>query len=127
MLTAPARSTSIFTGMCRRTPCGRCMWNWMEMTNLNKDVDSASSDLPGGVMPQPQTRLLLVDDDDGFRESLGLNLLDEGFAVAGFSNGADVLKFFEQSGAADVLLLDWRMPGMDGLEVLRQIRKRGIE
>ena len=51
-----------------------------------------------------QTRLLLVDDDDFFRESLGLNLIDEGFAVTSFSNGADTLKYFEAGGEADVLL-----------------------
>ena len=72
------------------------------------------------------TRILLVDDDDFFRESLGLNLIDEGFAVTSFANGGDTLKFFEAGGAADVLLLDWRMPGMDGLEVLRQLRRREL-
>jgi two-component system response regulator ChvI len=73
-----------------------------------------------------QTRLLLVDDDDFFRESLGLNLIDEGFSVTSFSNGADTLDYFESGRAADVLLLDWRMPGMDGLEVLRQLRRRSL-
>ncbi len=70
---------------------------------------------------------MLVDDDDGFRESLGLNLIDEGFAVTSLSNGIDTLAFFDDGGDADVLLLDWRMPTLDGLEVLRQLRRRGIE
>jgi two-component system response regulator ChvI len=74
-----------------------------------------------------EIRLLLVDDDDFFRESLGLNLLDEGFLVTSFSNGADALSFFENGGEAEVLLLDWRMPGLDGLEVLRQLRRRNVQ
>lgn len=85
------------------------------------------SNPPAERIPLAPTRLLLVDDDDFFRESLGLNLIDEGFAVTSFSNGADTLKYFESGGGADVLLLDWRMPGMDGLEVLRQLRRRELQ
>jgi two-component system response regulator ChvI len=70
-------------------------------------------------------RLVLVDDDDLFRESLGLNLLDEGFAVTSFSNGPSALEWFDKGGEADVVLLDWRMPGMNGLEVLRALRDGG--
>ena len=98
------------------------------MTEATNDVSSASD---GSSSTQTasagEIRLLLVDDDDGFRESLGLNLVDESFAVTSFSNGPDALHFVDEGGSADVLLLDWRMPGMDGLEVLRQLRKRGID
>src|ERR1700689_3359266 len=101
------------------------------MTEPISDASTASNSLlsspPGEAAPSVPTRLLLVDDDDFFRESLGLNLIDEGFAVTSFSNGADTLKFFEAGGEADVLLLDWRMPGMGGLEVLRQPRRRELQ
>jgi two-component system response regulator ChvI len=103
------------------------------MIEPTNDASSASNGSPGAPTaastPQDQepTHLLLVDDDDDFRESLGLNLLDEGFKVTSLSNGADTLRYFEGGGTADVLLLDWRMPGLDGLEVLRQLRKRGHE
>ena len=70
--------------------------------------------------------LLLVDDDDLFRESLGLNLIDEGYQVTSFANGRDVLAYLEEGGAADVVLLDWRMPNLTGLEVLRRLRRNGI-
>ena len=69
--------------------------------------------------------LLLVDDDDLFRESLGLNLIDEGYEVTSFANGREVLAYLDQGGGADVMLLDWRMPNLTGLDVLRQIRAAG--
>jgi two-component system response regulator ChvI len=70
--------------------------------------------------------LLLVDDDDLFRESLGLNLLDEGYEVTSFGNGRDALAYLDRGGGADVILLDWRMPNLNGLEVLRRMRRTGI-
>ncbi len=70
--------------------------------------------------------LLLVDDDDLFRELLGLNLIDEGYEITSFGNGSDALSYFESGGSADVALLDWRMPNLTGLEVLRRMRRSGI-
>ncbi|MGH7089195.1 MAG: response regulator transcription factor, partial [Stellaceae bacterium] len=74
---------------------------------------------------RPGARIVLVDDDDSFRESLSLNLLDEGFNVATFTSGAGALGYFAEGGSADAILLDWRMPGMNGLEVLRELRRSG--
>lgn len=71
-------------------------------------------------------RLLLVDDDDLFRESLGLNLSDEGYEVTSVAGGRDALDFLENGSAVDVVLLDWRMPNLSGLEVLRQMRRTGL-
>jgi two-component system response regulator ChvI len=88
--------------------------------------NTASSSSPLTANPAAQgARLVLVDDDDLFRESLGLNLLDEGFAVTSFSNGPSALEWFDKGSEADVVLLDWRMPGMNGLEVLRALREGG--
>ncbi len=70
--------------------------------------------------------VVLVDDDDPFRESLCLNLKDEGFQVTEFAEGASALDFFLTGGEADVLLLDWKMPVMDGLEVLRRLRTTSV-
>ena len=69
--------------------------------------------------------LLLVDDDDLFRESLGLNLVDEGYEVTSFGNGQDALAYLN-GGSADVMLLDWRMPELTGIDVLRRMRGTGI-
>ena len=72
------------------------------------------------------SHLVLVDDDDLFRESLTLNLIDEGYQVTSFANGRDALAYLEAGGAADVVLLDWRMPNLTGIEVLRRLRRAGI-
>lgn len=71
--------------------------------------------------------IALVDDDDLFRESLGLNLADEGYQVVPFDRGAPALDYFASGGAADIILLDWRMPKMDGIDVLRHLRATGVE
>jgi two-component system response regulator ChvI len=70
-------------------------------------------------------QIVIVDDDDAFRESLGLNLVDEGYAITSFSSGAAALDYFSAGGEAHAILLDWRMPGMDGLELLRSLRRAG--
>jgi two-component system response regulator ChvI len=72
------------------------------------------------------SHLVLVDDDDLFRESLTLNLIDEGYQVTSFGNGRDALAYLEAGSAADVVLLDWRMPNLTGIEVLRRLRRAGI-
>jgi two-component system response regulator ChvI len=69
--------------------------------------------------------LLVVDDDDLFRESLGLNLIDEGYEVTSFSSGPDALAYLDGGGGGDVMLLDWRMPEMTGIDVLRHMRSAG--
>ncbi len=70
-----------------------------------------------------EARIAIVDDDDLFRESLGLNLVEEGFEVVDFANGEGVLDYLLAGNSADAVLLDWRMPGLDGPAVLRRLRE----
>jgi two-component system response regulator ChvI len=69
------------------------------------------------------SRIVLIDDDELFRESLEQNLRDSGFTVRAFDRGEPALSFFETGGGADVVLLDWKMPEMNGIEVLRRLRQ----
>ena len=95
----------------------------------NRTILLSCSSILLAMAPAPaavRVRILVVDDDDEFRESLSLNLVDEGFAVTTFANGPSALEYVAGGENAEVILLDWRMPGMNGLEVLRELRQRGI-
>ncbi len=64
--------------------------------------------------------ILVVDDDDAIRTLLHDELLDEGYQVLTANNAQDALKMV-QSEALDLVILDIRMPGMNGLEALPRI------
>jgi two-component system response regulator FixJ len=66
---------------------------------------------------------VVVDDDDAVRESTMRLLLRAGHRVHGFSRGGDFIQH-EALTEADAILLDLRMPGMSGIDVLRSLRKR---
>jgi CheY-like chemotaxis protein len=69
--------------------------------------------------------ILIVDDDAFMRWSLATNLEDEGFEPRAFGSGPEVLQYLAERGEASAMLLDWQMPEMDGIAVLRHLRRRG--
>ena len=70
-------------------------------------------------------RLLLAEDDPKLLKSLIHIFESNKFAVDGVDNGADALAY-AQSGEYDGLVLDIMMPGFDGIEVLKRLRKGGL-
>lgn len=77
-------------------------------------------------MSDREIRLVhLVDDDEAIRRSVGFALKTSGFQVRSYENGAAILK--EASNLeTGCILLDIRMPGMDGLEVQEALRSKGV-
>src|SRR5260221_8042585 len=69
-------------------------------------------------------KVLVVDDEPGLRQSLGLLLTDAGYTVTAEQNGRRALDR-ATSESFDLILCDVRMPEMDGLTFLRNYRQRG--
>ena len=67
-------------------------------------------------------RVLIVEDDSGIADFLQLELEHEGFEVLHAEDGRKALELFE-NGAPDIIFLDIMLPKLNGLEVLRRIRK----
>jgi two-component system response regulator MprA len=70
-------------------------------------------------------KILVVDDERAVRESLRRALVLQGYEVELASDGAEALARLAADGQPDAVVLDILMPGIDGLEVCRQIRRRG--
>ena len=70
--------------------------------------------------------ILLIDDDRELCEEMEDALTDEGYSVRKAFNGLDGLALIEKYGC-DILLLDLKMPGLDGIHVLRRLKDKGIK
>ena len=77
-------------------------------------------------MAETPTRVLLVDDEPTLRRALGKILTIAGHEVTTAANGQEALAQIEAS-SFDVIVSDIRMPGMDGLSLLRAIRGRDLD
>lgn len=74
-------------------------------------------------MAAPRATVLLVEDEPSQREILRYNLEAEGFDVVSASNGEEALERVSE-GLPDLILLDWMMPHVSGLEVCRRLRAK---
>ena len=68
-------------------------------------------------------KILLVDDDSQVRRALRTTLTSAGYIVVEARTGEEALEEVQAEGAADMVLLDLKMPGIGGLEACRRIRK----
>ena len=69
------------------------------------------------------TRILVVEDEESYRDPLAYLLRKEGYDVAVAATGPEALDAFADGGA-DLVLLDLMLPGLSGTEVCRRIRQR---
>lgn len=70
-----------------------------------------------------KTTILIVDDEERIRKLLNLYLVKEGYLTEEASDGTSAIQMMEKKNY-DLVLLDIMLPGMDGLEVIKEIRKK---
>ncbi len=96
---------------------------------------TATLEISNEILPEPVRsrpldlvgkRILIVDDGESAREVMSVMLNANGFVVTTASSGAEAISLISQASqngvAFDLVLMDWRMPGMDGIETSRCIK-----
>jgi two-component system response regulator ChvI len=78
------------------------------------------------LAPSRVPRIFAVDDDEPFRSLLSDELTERGFDVTVFADGEALLAATDAAATADVIILDWRLPKMAGIELLPKLRQAGV-
>ena len=79
------------------------------------------------VLAQHTRRILVVDDEEEVRDILAEALEDFGYAVLTAASGEEALSMLAADGGVDMVITDVRMPGISGLELAEEIRRRWPE
>ncbi|MBU2509831.1 anion permease [bacterium] len=67
-------------------------------------------------------KIVLIDDEDRFRQALAQQLIHRGFSIKDVDNGEDAIKIVRHFNP-EVVILDQKMPGMDGIQTLQELKK----
>jgi len=85
-------------------------------------------------VPGPQTddggerriRVAFVEDDDDYREAVSGELADHGFDVAAYPDGAGLMAALADGANPEIIVLDWSLPSVSGIDLLPRLRRSGI-
>ncbi len=97
-------------------------------SSFHVSLDMETALLPEAAMDIPSWRTLVIDDDEIFCDCTLATLESIGIHAQCALNGQEALEMLEEAHQKgndyEVILTDWRIPGMDGVEVAREIRSR---
>jgi two-component system response regulator ChvI len=102
------------------------------MTTPTKDNVSVWPNSNPGFRPDASDasdrpiQLAFVEDDDDYREAVSGELGDHGFAVESFRDGPSLLDALAAGLEADIILLDWNLPSVSGIDLLPKLRRNGV-
>jgi two-component system, LuxR family, response regulator FixJ len=77
------------------------------------------------VQARAKPTVVIVDDDPAVRGALAFSLQTEGFLVQSYASGADLLVDLPLTNES-CLVIDYRLPGMNGLDLLAELRRRHV-
>ncbi len=89
----------------------------------------SSSPVPAPVSDdagERRIRVAFVEDDDDFREAVTGELTDHGFEVQAFPEGSALLAALADGAAPEIIILDWNLPNMSGIDLLPRLQRDGI-
>jgi two-component system response regulator ChvI len=81
----------------------------------------------GSAGADRRVRIVFVEDDDDFREVASGELGDYGFDVTAFRDGTGLAEFLAGDHEIEIVVLDWNLPRISGIDLLPQLRRRGVE
>jgi two-component system response regulator ChvI len=95
------------------------------MTMRIRRPDSSFSSDADNSADRP-IHLAFVEDDDDYREAVSSELTDLGFVVESFRDGLALLDSVAVGTTAEIILLDWTLPNVSGIDLLPRLRRSGI-
>ena len=91
-----------------------------------RQSDKAGPAAPAAMGKAAPRRVVLVESDQYYRETLTGELLRQGFIVHAFTDGASLLGSLAIAADADLAVLDWDLPKMSGIKLLAELRRQGV-
>ncbi len=112
-----SRTSKTDQGTTKRTA------NTSQSLAAEEEANQAVRNLDDTPAQDQRRHILIADDDAAIRSLLKTVLMEHGYTTSEAGSGEEALQGI-QSGAYDLVLLDMRLPGMTGLDVLRQLREK---
>jgi signal transduction histidine kinase/CheY-like chemotaxis protein len=97
---------------------------FLPRAQMDDGLETAHNSIPEAPAHRRAEIILLVDDDNAVREVTALILRDLGYTVLEVGSGGAALEVLSGEAHVDLVVLDFAMPGMNGIEVARQVQAR---
>jgi two-component system response regulator ChvI len=95
------------------------------MTNENEQGKTVGANQQKAELGRELIKVLHVEDDPNCREAIADQLSDHGFVVRSFADAMSLADGLAASSEADIILLDWDLPSVSGIELLVDLRRCG--